>query len=109
MLEWDIKLNSMVKLEQLSELLVSEISQFEKTVEKLERIQQQKIGIDSEVFEKVLLQHREKMGKENAYFETKMEKLGAKLERAKAYPIWALVVFTISLMANGILIYVIFF
>ncbi|MGY5851843.1 DUF6730 family protein [Salegentibacter sp. F14] len=33
----------MAKLEQLSELLVAEISQFEKTVEKLEKIQQQKV------------------------------------------------------------------
>ena len=51
----------MAKLEQLSELLVSEISQFEKTVQRLEKIQKEKVGIDSTAFEKVLLQHQEKM------------------------------------------------
>ena len=60
MLEWDFKLNSMAKLEQLSELLVSEISQFEKMVNKLEKIQQQKIGIDSRSFEESFLQHHKK-------------------------------------------------
>ena len=33
----------MTKLEELSELLVSEIEQFQKTVEKLQKIQEQKI------------------------------------------------------------------
>jgi hypothetical protein len=107
--EWGFKLKIMAKLEQLSELLVAEISQFEKMVNKLERIQQQKIGIDSAAFEKVLLQHQEKMEKSSVYYGTKMEELGQRLEKAKAYPIWALAVFTVSLMANGILIYILIF
>ncbi len=97
----------MAKLEQLSELLVSEISQFEKTVERLEKIQQEKIGIDSSAFEKLLLKHQEKMEKGLFEHSVDMKDLGAKLEEAKAYPIWALIVFGISIVLNGILVYIV--
>jgi len=70
----------MAKLEQLSELLVSEISQFEKTVQRLEKIQQEKIGLDSEAFEKLLLEHQEKMKKDLSQYATEMKELGGKLE-----------------------------
>jgi len=96
----------MTKLEQLSELLVSEISQFEKTVNKLEKIQQQKIGIDSIAFEKVLVHHQERMQKDFTGYSKEMKDLGLKLKDAKAYPIWALIVFGISIVLNGILIYI---
>ena len=33
----------------------------------------------------------------------------AKLKNAKAYPVWALTTFTASLLANGILIYILIF
>lgn len=95
----------MTKLEQLSELLVAEISQFEKTVEKLEKIQQQKIGIESAAFEKVLLKHQEKMEKGFFDHSKEMEDLGLKLKEAKSYPIWALIVFGVSIVLNGILVY----
>ena len=95
----------MAKLEQLSELLVSEISQFEKTVQRLERIQKEKIGIDSTAFEKVLLQHQEKMEKDFNQYSLEMKSLGVKLKEAKAYPVWALTLFTVSLMANVVLIF----
>ncbi len=96
----------MTKFEQLSELLVSEIGQFEKTVDKLERIQQQKIGIDSTAFEKVLVQHQERIEKDFTGYSMEMKDLGSKLKQAKAYPIWALIVFGISILLNGILIYI---
>lgn len=105
MQEWDFKLKIMTKLEQLSELLVSEISQFEKTVNTLEKIQQQKIGIDSTAFEKVLVQHQKRMQKDFTGYSKEMKDLGSKLKDAKAYPIWALIVFGISIVLNGILIY----
>jgi ABC-type phosphate transport system auxiliary subunit len=99
----------MAKLEQLSELLISEISQFEKTVERLEKIQQEKIGIDSAAFEKLLLKHQEKLEKGLSDHSMDMKDLGAKLEEAKAYPIWALIVFVISIVLNGIFIYAAFY
>ena len=96
----------MTKLEQLSELLVSEISQFEKTVNKLDKIQQQKIGIDSTAFEKVLVQHQERIEKDFTGYSKEMKELGSKLKDAKAYPIWSLIIFGISIVLNGILIYI---
>ncbi|MGY5851380.1 DUF6730 family protein [Salegentibacter sp. F14] len=45
------KLNIIPQLELLRELFIAEISQFEKTVEKLERIQEQKIERDNRVTE----------------------------------------------------------
>jgi len=98
----------MAKLEQLSELLVSEISQFEKTVQRLEKIQQEKIGLDSEAFEKLLLEHQEKMKKDLSQYATEMKELGGKLEEAKAYPIWALIVFGVSIVLNAVLIVMVF-
>ena len=106
MLEWDFKLNSMTKLEQLSELLISEISQFEKTVNKLEKIQQQKIGIDSSTVEEILQQHLQKLEGHITYHNNQMNILSHKLNTSKSYPIWALTLFTSSLIINGILIYI---
>ena len=99
----------MAKLEQLSELLVSEISQFEKTVEKLEKIQQEKLAIDSNSLEYALKQQQEKIEKALDFHSREMNSLGHKLEKAKVYPAWALTLFTASLILNGILIYVLFF
>ncbi|APS40247.1 DUF6730 family protein [Salegentibacter sp. T436] len=98
----------MAKLEQLSELLVSEISQFEKTVQRLEKIQKEKVGIDSTAFEKVLLQHQEKMEEGFTQYSLEMKSLGVKLKEAKAYPVWALTLFTVSLMANVVLVCMLF-
>lgn len=95
----------MTKLEQLSELLVSEISQFEKTVEKLEKIQKEKIGIDSRDLELLFQQHYEKMEKVLDKNTSEMQDLGAHLKKSKAYPVWALTTFCASLIINGILIY----
>lgn len=97
----------MTKLEQLSELLVSEISQFEKTVEKLEKIQKEKIGIDSRDLELLFKQHYEKMEKVLEKNNLEMKDLEAHLKESKAYPEWALTLFCASLIINGILIYII--
>lgn len=99
----------MTKLEELSELLVSEIEQFEKTVEKLQKIQEQKIMIDSRTLESAIRRHQESL--EQALFSHKqeMKSLGQSLEKAKAYPAWALITFTASLVTNGILMYKLFF
>lgn len=99
----------MTKIEQLSELLVSEISQFQKSVEKLEKIQQQKLPIDSSSLETAILNYQEKMEQSLLFNQQEMKSLSDSLERAKAYPAWALTTFTLSLMANGILIYILFF
>jgi len=96
----------MTKLEELSELLVSEIEQFEKTVEKLQKIQEQKIRIDSQQLEKIIQLQQENLKKALFTHQQEMKNLGQKLEKAKAYPIWAFIVFTASIIINGILIFI---
>jgi hypothetical protein len=98
----------MAKLEEITELLVAEINQFEMAVKRLEQIQQQKIGIDSSKLEYTIKQQQESVEKAFLYHKQAMISLGHSLEKAKAYPVWALVIFTISITLNGILIYVIF-
>ena len=97
----------MSKLEELSEMLVSEIEQFEKTVEKLQKIQEQKILIDSRALENMIRQQQENLEKVLFSHKQEMKSLGQKLEKAKAYPVWALTIFVASLILNGILIYVV--
>ncbi|MGY5849179.1 DUF6730 family protein [Salegentibacter sp. F14] len=98
----------MTKLEQLSELLVAEISQFEKTVEKLEKIQQQKIEIDSRAIELLFRKHQAKVEEVLEIHSREIQDLKVHLQNAKAYPAWALILFCGSLIINGILIYVFF-
>ena len=99
----------MARLEQLSELLVSEINQFEKTVEKLQKIQEEKIGIDSRAFENLFKEHQISFREILEDHSSEMKDLGENLKKAKAYPYWALTLFTISLIVNAILIYILFF
>lgn len=96
----------MAKLEQLSKLLVGEISQFEKTVEKLEKIQQQKIAIDTRATELVFKRHEEKVKEVLEHHTLEMRDLKENLKNAKAYPAWALILFCGSLIINGILLYI---
>ena len=49
----------MTKLEELSELLVSEIEQFKNTVEQLEEIQKSKIQLDLHNLQKLLTEHKQ--------------------------------------------------
>lgn len=97
----------MTKLEELSELLVSEMEQFEKTVNKLQKIQEQKIRIDSQQLEKIIKLQQENMEKILFTHQQEMNTLGQTLEKAKAYPLWALITFTVSLFVNCVLVYVI--
>ncbi|MGY5848603.1 DUF6730 family protein [Salegentibacter sp. HM20] len=96
----------MTKLEQLSELLVSEISQFEKTVQRLEKIQKEQIGIDSSKLENALQQQREEIEKTLDSHKNEMSSLTEELKNAKAYPVWAICIFIGSILLNGILVYV---
>lgn len=96
----------MTKLEELSELLVSEIEQFEKTVEKLQKIQEQKIRIDSQQLENTIQLQQENLKKVLFTHQQEMKNLGQSLEKAKAYPVWALITFTASLIVNVLLVYI---
>lgn len=99
----------MTKLEELLELLVSEINIFEEAVKKLEEIQRQKITINSTSLESTIRQHQENFEKNLFSHSQYMENFGRKLEKAKIYPAWALTIFIVSLILNGILTYVYWF
>ena len=95
----------MTKLEELSELLVSEIEQFEKTVEKLQKIQQQKILIDSRSLESAIKTQQGNLEKVLFSHKEDMKSLSYSLKKARVYPAWALTMFVTSIILNGIFIY----
>lgn len=98
----------MAKIEEISELLVAEIGDFEQAVKRLEMVQKAKIGIDITELKEELKQHQRDMRENLVCHKQEMNSLGNKLEKAKAYPVWVLIVFGVSIVLNGILIYVFF-
>jgi len=101
----------MTKLEELTALLVNEINDFKKGVEKLEKInthlKDTKIKIDLIEYKSIIEKHQQKMRSHlNAigHFEKRFED---QLKSAKIYPNWAVIVFLISLLFGiGAMIYV---
>ena len=92
----------MTKLEELTELLVNEISEFNKGIEKLEQISNKinttKISLDITEYKAITETHQQKMKEyinTQERFESRFERL---LKKAKVYPNWAVVVFIISLL-----------
>ncbi len=94
----------MAKLEELSELLVSEIRDFEITVKKLEEIQKKKISIDLDELKSVLANHETVLINQNLKVQETYNKFLGLLKEAKIYPKWAVIVFLVSLTLNLILI-----
>lgn len=92
----------MTKLEELTELLVNEISEFNKGIGKLERIGNKlnttKVSMDITEYKAIIKSHQQKM---KEYIHTQ-ESFGSRFERllktAKVYPNWAIIVFIISLL-----------
>ena len=92
----------MAKIEEITELLVNEISSFERGVERLEKVSDKlnstKISIDIREFKSLLDNHQNQM---KAALDTqerinnRFEKL---LENTRIYPNWAVIVFVISLL-----------
>jgi len=92
----------MTKLEELTELLVNEINEFNKGIEKLEQISNKinttKISMDITEYKAITETHQQKMKDQintQERFESRIERL---LENAKVYPNWAVIVFIISLL-----------
>ena len=92
----------MTKLEELTELLVNEINDFNKGITKLEKINDQisttKIRLDVTEYKSIIENHEQKMNdqvKSQERFESWFNTL---LKTAKIYPNWAVIVFIISLL-----------
>ena len=92
----------MTKLEELTELLVNEINDFNKGITKLEKINDQinttKIRMDVTEYKSIIENHEQKMNdqvKSQERFENRFESL---LKNAKVYPNWAVIIFILSLL-----------
>ncbi|MDX5586039.1 MAG: hypothetical protein QNK20_14185 [Aureibaculum sp.] len=90
----------MTKIEELTELLVNEINDFNKGITKLEKINDQisttKIRLDVTEYKSIIENHEQKMNdqiRSQELFESWFKSL---LKTAKVYPNWAVIVFLIT-------------
>jgi len=92
----------MTKLEELSALLVSEIDDFNKGVEKLDEINNQlketKIKMDLKEYKSIFESHKQKMESHRKSIERFENRFESKITQAKIYPTWAVVVFIITVL-----------
>ncbi len=94
----------MAKLEELSELLVSEIRDFEVEIKKLEEIQKAKITIDIGEIKKVLTEHEKVMKNQTITVQGVNKQLKDLIKEAKIYPKCAVILFIASLVLNCLII-----
>ncbi|OYX26444.1 MAG: hypothetical protein B7Z06_05645 [Flavobacteriales bacterium 32-35-8] len=92
----------MTKLEELSALLVNELQEFNKNIEKLESISQQlndlKVKMDVSEYKTLVDEHQKQMAKHKNMIESFENRFNAKIDQAKIYPTWAVVVFIIAVL-----------
>ena len=104
----------MAKIEELTELLVNELSSFEKEIERLEktseRINTSKISIDITEYKSILESHQQKMVSHSQTIERFEERFENQIKQAKIYPNWAVIVFVVSILVSvGLLLFVLFY
>ena len=90
----------MAKLEEISELLVSEIKDFEEAVKRLEKVQKAKITIDLYEMKNLFADQRKALENQNSKAEQIHEMIETMIKEAKIYPNWAVVVFIASILLN---------
>lgn len=92
----------MTKLEELTALLVNEINDFNKSVEKLEKISEQisatKIKMDVTEYKSIIEEHQQQMAIHKDTLERFESRFSAQIEQAKIYPTWAVVVFIVCVL-----------
>jgi di/tripeptidase len=102
----------MTKLEELTALLVNEINDFKNGVEKLEKIREQinttKIKMDITEYKLLIETHKQQMESHKDTLERFESRFNAKIEQAKIYPTWAVVVFIICVLLTLLFITVVF-
>ena len=91
----------MTKLEELTALLVNEINDFNRGVEKLEKISEQisatKIKMDVSEYKSIIEEHQKQMSLHKNMMEGFEGRFNAKIEQATLYPTWAVVVFIVCI------------
>ena len=92
----------MTKLEELTALLINEINDFNKGVMKLEKISEQinttKIKMDVSEYKSIIEEHQQQMAIHKDTLERFEGRFNAKIEQAKIYPTWAVVVFIVCVL-----------
>jgi len=92
----------MTKLEELTVLLVNEINDFNKGIEKLEKINAElnntKIEIDLKDFKSIFEVHRQEMISHLESISRFERRFSNQIIKAKIYPNWAVIVFVICLL-----------
>ena len=102
----------MTKLEELTALLVNEIDDFKKSVEKLEKINDQindtKIKMDVSEYKTIIEKHQQEMASHINSIERFENRFNNKIKEAKIYPTWAVVGFTVCIVVTVVLVSYIF-
>ena len=97
----------MTKLEELSELLVSEIKEFQETVKKLEEIRKSKIQLDLQNLQSLLYEHQQVLKlniEQNNQYRRSAEKLN---NETKSYFKKAMVIIAVGFFLNVLLMTVV--
>tara|TARA_B100001059_G_C17652470_1_gene485195 strand:+ start:298 stop:603 length:306 start_codon:yes stop_codon:yes gene_type:complete len=94
----------MAKIDELSELLCSELASFEQHMKRLEEIHSQGIHLNTEDLIRRLSSLEDTLDFEKNEYERISTDLSDTIKEAKIYPKWALVVFYVSLSLNVIVI-----
>ncbi|GLB51350.1 hypothetical protein NBRC110019_03890 [Neptunitalea chrysea] len=94
----------MTKLEELTALLVNEINDFNNGIEKLEKINEQlketKIKMEISEYKSIIESHQQQMEFHKKTLEGFEKRFSNKINQAKIYPAWAVVVFIICVVTS---------
>lgn len=94
----------MTKLEELTALLVNEINDFNQGIEKLDKINNQlkemKIKMDLKEYKSIIENHKQKMDSHTKAIERFESRFDSKINKAKIYPTWAVVVFIVAVLLS---------
>lgn len=92
----------MTKLEELTALLVNEINDFKGHIEKLEKINEElkntKIKMDVSKYKTIIEEHQKQMSIHKTMIGGFESRFNDKINQAKIYPTWAVVVFVVSVL-----------
>ena len=98
----------MTRIEELSKLLVEELNDFDKGIEKLGNINGElktiKIKMELSEYKSIIESNQNQMDKHQKEIEQFEKRFNDKIKEAKIYPNWAVVVFIFSVVSNVVLI-----
>ncbi|GAA3557773.1 DUF6730 family protein [Snuella lapsa] len=98
----------MTRIEELSKLLVEELNDFDKGIERLEKINEElkttKLKMDLMEYKSIIEAHQNKMNEHQNAIEQFEERFNKKIREAKIYPNWVVVIFIICVIISVVLV-----